>query len=182
MDFAEGNLQFSFDSSWQVVKYDDTPLYRAGVGVIPETKAVDFIGLRKGTLFLVEVKDFREHRIENEYRLTEGELAVEIAQKVRDSVAGLVGAHRTTADPASIAPLVRVLVKADSEIKVVIWLEHDLPEYPSKREKVKMSVEGNAFKKKLRWLTPKVFVANVNNNVLQEAGMTVRNLPRSPQT
>lgn len=181
MDFDEGSLRFSFDSSWQVVKYDDTPLYRDGVGVIPFTKAVDFIGLRKGTLFLVEVKDFREHRIENERRLTEGELAVEIAQKIRDSIAGLVGAHRTAANPEAVAPFVRVFVKADSEIKVVIWLEHDLPEYPSKREKVKMSVEGNAFKKKLRWLTPKVFVANVNHNVLQEAGMTVRNLPHVSQ-
>jgi hypothetical protein len=182
MDFDEGNLKFSFDASWQVVKYDDSSLYRKGVGILRGTKAVDFIGLQKETVFFIEVKDFRGHRIENQNRLIGGDLAIEIGQKVRDSVAGLIGAHRTSSDAETISPFVRVLLDSDSEIKVVVWLEHDLPDYLPKREKVKMSVEGNVFKQKLRWLTSKVLLSQVRDNVLKQSGLTVRNLPFAPQT
>ena len=178
MDFNEGSLQFTFDASWNVFKYDDTPDYRKGIGALPETKAVDFIGVQRHVLFFIEIKDFRGHRIENQDRLLKGHLAIEIGQKVRDSIAGLVSAHRAASNQDAFSPYVRPLFNLDDEIRVIVWIEQDLPNYNPKREKARKSVEGNVFKQKLRWFTSRVLVSNVDNNPLQQSGLTVRNLAR----
>ncbi len=175
MDFDEGNLHFSFDDTWQVIKYDDTELYREGVGRLQGTKAIDFLGLRENDLFLIEAKDFRGYRIENQKRVFSGDLAIEIGQKVRDTVAGLLGAYRNSDPSVNINEYFHAL--CNSEIKVVIWLEQDIPSYLPKREKVKKSVEGNVFKQKTNWLTSKVFVLNMNENILSQSGLSVSNLP-----
>jgi len=63
------------------------------------TKAVDFVGVRGGSLFFFEVKDFRGYRIENTRRQRE-ELPLEIGLKVRDSLAGVAGAYARTGGAA----------------------------------------------------------------------------------
>ena len=59
-----------------------------------------FLGIwNKSELYLIEVKDFRHHRIETRDRLLKGELAAEVAQKVRDSLSCIIGAYRTSENP-----------------------------------------------------------------------------------
>src|SRR5580692_8886295 len=71
--FEEGHLRFRFDSSWYAIKYDEHPDYRERIERLDGTKAVDFVAVhRDSQLFLIEVKDFRGHRIENQPRLREG--------------------------------------------------------------------------------------------------------------
>ena len=93
--FDEERQRFTFDDQlWIVVKYDQCADYLKKIAKLPETKGVDFIGrLRQadGILYWIEAKDFRGYRIQNKRRLSDGELAIEVAQKLRDSIAGVVG-------------------------------------------------------------------------------------------
>lgn len=58
--FKEGKLQFTFNDSWLVRKYDAHTFYRgfSGVGM----KGVDFIAVRPRELLLIEVKNYRHIR------------------------------------------------------------------------------------------------------------------------
>jgi hypothetical protein len=179
MDFVEGYQQFSFDDDrWVVFKYDDETAYRKRIGELSGTKAVDFVGMHNGDLFLIEVKDFRNHRIENQARLTSGDLAIESGQKIRDTVAGIIGAYRTS-DPQKWSEFARSMTDSRKAIRVVVWLEYDLPEKYIQREKVRASVETAIYKQKLSWLTSRVLVTNQANNGVPD--LVVRNLPHLQQ-
>ena len=87
-------LRFRFHDTWVAIKYDDHGDYNERIERLPETKAVDFVAvLDQRSLYFIEAKDFRGHRIENRDRVHDGELAIEVAQKVRDTIAGIVAAH-----------------------------------------------------------------------------------------
>ena len=61
----EGFLDFNFGVRWGVFKLDEHHDYRKRMEKVNETKAVDFVGiLDEQELYLIEVKDFRQHRIE----------------------------------------------------------------------------------------------------------------------
>jgi len=172
--WAEGKLSFDFEPTWHAVKWDDNPAYRDGLGRVTGCKAVDFCGLRDGALYLIEVKDFRGHRIENKERLVEessDSLADEVAHKVCDTVAGLVGAHRTRPGDETIwKPFGEALADLKIEIRVVLWLEEDGRRGPGRG----MSL-ADRIKQKLRWLTTRVILANQSLGKAPP-GLTVRNL------
>lgn len=175
--FEEGALAFEFGERWEIFKLDEHSDYRERIGKIEGTKAVDFLGiLDERELYLIEVKDFRQHRIETRDRLLTGELAIEIAQKVRDSLAGIIGAYRTSSVSSHWQPYARLLHDTRATIKVVVWLEYDLPPHPVPRKKALASVGTNVFKQKLKWLTSQVFVYNTHDARLPD--LTVINLPR----
>ncbi|TAK33209.1 MAG: hypothetical protein EPO28_17320 [Saprospiraceae bacterium] len=100
MEFAESGLKFTFaETHWQVIQFDKNINYEKLADVVQETKAIDFLGVYQlKKLVLFEIKSFRHHRIENKPRLKAGadELTTEIAQKVRDSVAAIIGAGRNS--------------------------------------------------------------------------------------
>jgi hypothetical protein len=177
MDFEEGCLRFSFGNEWRVIKYDDSPVYREHISKLPETKAVDFIGLHAGDLFLIEVKDLRGFRIQNQARLTSGDLAIEVGQKVRDTLAGIIGAYRTASEPETWQDFANLLTNRAKKIKVIVWLEYDQPIHHRDRQKVEAGVEGNLIKKHLRWLTAQVIVCNQAGRPLEH--LNVANLPRT---
>jgi len=125
------------------------------------------------------VKDFRNYRIENRPRLEEGTLSIELGQKVHSSIACLVGFYRTaTTTPNPWAPFVHLLSNRSKPVKVVLWLEHDLPSDPIGRRKALHSVGVNKYKPRLRWFTPYVFISSLDANILDN--VQVRNLPRPP--
>jgi hypothetical protein len=90
-----GDLTGTFDEGWRVSKYDEWGHYRNQfIKVCEGVKAVDVLALEpKVCCWLVEVKDYRRHA-----RTKPSELAEEVAEKVRDTVAGLVGAQFCAAD------------------------------------------------------------------------------------
>ena len=92
----EGKLTFSFSRNCAACKYDEWSFYRnlfqrAADG----TKAVDMICIENGAVWLIEVKDYRQHR---QMRLID--LASVIARKARDTLAGLAAASRNANDDA----------------------------------------------------------------------------------
>jgi len=87
----EGSIEYVFDDSWTVSKYDQWPFYRKHfVTAFGGAKAVDVMAQDPDdTLWLVEIKDYSSHD-----RTKRLDLCDEISIKVRDSLAGVVAAAK----------------------------------------------------------------------------------------
>lgn len=175
IEHDEGDLRFAFDGEWKVLKWDAHPAYLGGLQQIQGTKAVDFVGLYIGDPWFVEVKDFRSYRIKNKNRLTSGELAREVACKVRDTLASMIWAcGRAPLDDHKLGAFVRPLVSGGHKVPVVLWLEEDRPAAPPEA-----SALGQAIKKELVWLNPRVIVASLAlAQTTPVGGLTVTSLSR----
>lgn len=122
----EGNLEHRFEHGWLASKYDEWPFYQEHFkDALGGNKAVDFVAhdLAAGTLWLVELKDYRLHP-----RTKVVGLAEETAAKVRDSLAGLVAAATWHSDHARLADARHHL--GARKLRVVLQLEQ--PARPSK--------------------------------------------------
>lgn len=122
---TEGKLAFTFPAGWVVSKYDDWTHYRKQfIKVCNGVKAVDVLALEPETCcWLLEVKDYREH-----VRTKTIDLADELADKIRDTLAGIMSAQYNANDyqeRASAKQAVRM-----SRLRVVLHLEQ--PTKPSK--------------------------------------------------
>lgn len=178
MSFAhdEDKLRFSFDDNWKILKWDSHAAFLNGLGRVQETKAVDFVGLYIGDPFFIEVKDFRGHRIKNKDRLSNGDLAREVACKVRDTVAAMIWAcNRVPLDQSELRGYLRPLLQGGKKVPVVLWLEEDRPLAPALA-----SALAEAIKRELTWLNPHVVVtcrSLADKKPLH--GLTVTSLPDS---
>ncbi|MFO0592641.1 MAG: hypothetical protein U0441_34170 [Polyangiaceae bacterium] len=176
--WVEGFLSFDFDGTWHAVKWDDSDAYRSGVGRI-QKRAVDFCGVRRGDVYLIEVKDFRGHAIANKPRLTgddEEGLASEVAHKVCDTIAGLVGARRMRlTEEETFRPFGEGLASSKTDVRVILWLEADDALYAGTKATL-----ADRLKRKLRWLTSKVSIASTRE-AQRPPGLTVTNLKGAGQ-
>ena len=86
---SEGDLTFQFPNDSHVGKYDDWVFYRKQFSKIPGTKAVDFVCVYGAECWLIEAKDYRFHP-----RTKPTNIAHEVAQKARDTLAGLAASRR----------------------------------------------------------------------------------------
>lgn len=81
----EGCLKFQFEEASIPWKYDDSSFYRNQFqSFAGGAKGVDFLCHTRNTLWLIEVKDYRAHERQKSQDLSE-----EVAEKVRDTLAGL---------------------------------------------------------------------------------------------
>lgn len=125
MKIQEGHLEFDFltDNGSLVSKYDEWRFYRNHfISVTNGTKAVDFIYVDKAnnTTWLIEVKDYRHPDTE---LIKPSELADMVAQKVRDSLAGLAAARCNANDPEERA-FSKAALRMD-QIRVVLHMEQN---------------------------------------------------------
>lgn len=117
----EKDLLFEFGPGWSVVKWDDDAAYKRLDKRLPGTKAVDFLAVYGQKLYFIEVKDGRKDEAAFRHRLKTGELFLEVGQKVRDSMAGLVGALHVASHDEKWEPFRQALL--NPPIRVVLWLE-----------------------------------------------------------
>jgi hypothetical protein len=145
-------------------KYDDSRFYRKEAvslqgeieGVPHSTKSVDLVELHYRTgLLLLEAKDFRGQRIANKPRM-QGEVAVEAAVKVRDTVAALVGASRKPVTEFTSEALAAALQRG-KDVTVILWLEDDTFR-DFQRAKQKLGALNGVLKARLAWLNVRTFV------------------------
>lgn len=168
---TEGDLVFTFDAEWTLVlKWDDTAAFKNGLcKQIPGSKAVDFVGVRGGTVFLIEVKDYRgsEHTPITRSTLRDGgeDLISAVAAKVRDTVAGLVGTARLDRS-RDAALLAHALVDPKPELCVTLWIEHAAtlpnvkPSVQEQRNKARGGVEFDRLQAAVRWLGARTMICS----------------------
>lgn len=120
----EGRLAFNFSNVDFATKYDDWVHYRNQYNsACGGSKAVDFVVLKDGVTWLIEVKDYRSGD-----RTKSIDLADEVMLKVRDTMAGLVSTHfvGTRASEAEVASA----AISSSQLRVCLHLEQ--PKKPSR--------------------------------------------------
>jgi hypothetical protein len=194
---VEGRLVFEFGPRWQVEKYDEHPIFLNGIRGLQRrtlcsekdchgevycqvcgkeaaagTKAVDILGHHEDQLYFIEIKDFRGYRIENKRRLRDGDLAFEVALKVRDTLAGLAGTLDAGGAPRWHAWAAPVFKRRP---KVVLWLEEEAGSDPFGVERQRASTLEDTLKKPLRWLNPHVSVKSLRLSP-PVPDLTVRNM------
>lgn len=176
--FDEDRICFTFDpNAWRAIKWDDDPAFIAGVQTltgeltdtqknikVPHgTKGVDFIGLHQGSLYFFEVKDFRGYAAANAYR-QETELPLEIGLKVRDTIAGLIGAHHLK--PTEwISQAAALLADRSRPVRVIAWIVEDAPKTSRERRvhAKTTNVRSHQLQRRLSWLTRHAWVEDPLN-------------------
>jgi hypothetical protein len=185
----QSSLSFNFaESVWSnVIKYDsetDTPQndYERIRNAIEETRAVDFIGIYKQReLTFIEVKNLKFYRIESKDRLSDTEtgtekLDFEVAKKVRDTFAGIVGGIRYSANENDCwQNYWQFIGNKKKDIRVILWLEQDRPD--DRQKKPRQLTLNKKLQNRLIWLTKNVRVFNIDNHDYGN-DLIVTNLPR----
>lgn len=116
----EGSLTFTFPADSCVSKYDEWSFYRNQFNsAFGGTKAVDIVYADSGQAWLIEVKDYRANR-----RTKTIDLGDEIAEKVRDSLVGLVAAQCNANDMQEKGIAKKML--SSKKIRVVLHLEQPI--------------------------------------------------------
>lgn len=167
-DFIESNINFSFNSSWSVVKFDGHQAHKKVEKRLKPTKAVDFLGIyNNAQLFFVEVKNYRGHTGDGttqEVLQRDGEeLMHRIAIKIRDTIASSTASSRFSTNDKDFFTQVNQLLLDDSKKMVIIaCIEYDAKN--EKERKVQMSIWQQKLKQKLSWLHAiKVSINSVDN-------------------
>jgi len=174
----EQHLRFRFSAPWTAVHYDSHPDRRKLASCIGSTKGVDFIGiLNRSDLYLIEVTDFRGHPSAGMPRNVEA-LAAEMAQKVRDTLPGIVGGARASANQMFWGGYAKALVGSKNCLRVILWLEDSRP---MQDHHGYASVVSRKIKEKLRWLTAQVTVASQRLPGSVPPHLSVSNLPGAGQ-
>lgn len=184
MELTEQNITFIFeDAHWVDVRdFDKTNPDYSKMEKLNGTKAIDIIGYHteKG-IFLIEVKDFRRHRVENKDRIIKLELFEEVGQKVKDSLACILAAARnSTHDQDYWKRQIDRILNPRHQVTVMLWMEEDRnvdfgrPAL-EKRKKVNKSFFKNDLKQKVSWLTSRVEIVNSQkDSTLQRLNLVVR--------
>lgn len=192
--FDEGAIRFVFGARWVVEKWDGSTVYTRGVGVLngaltgsggaqrsEGTKAVDFVGVLDGEqLYLFEVKDFRAYGIENKKRQLD-ELPLEIGLKVRDTIAGIAGAHAKMSGPTWVEQCGKALGSQRQQVRVVVWIVDDVlrPHEHRGKRAARNSQRTKQLQQKLGWLTSRVLVEDPLDN--ESPDVIASNLPGAGQ-
>lgn len=172
MIFKFGALEIRLNNEWVGSQWDDEDAFKEGIGRLKDTAALDLVAVRaRDTAVYIEVKDYRGHAVEHETELADATLSHWVARKVRDTLAGLVGAlaltkPRTNWKDLALAPGIA------NNIVVIFWVECSPGWARKDASKALLSVLTNKLQRDLRWLTHKVFVvADANENPLHGEGV-----------
>lgn len=173
-------IRFEFGESWTIVeKWDDADAFRRGVCRLQDSKAVDIVGVRDGNLYLIEVKDYRGYAIESKARQPD-ELPLVIGCKVRDTIAGLVGASRMAPTPW-LNTCAGLLQDKRQRVYVVAWVADPdpRPAEPIQKRDTWMKTRRDRVKQRLSWLTTYVQVESPFNGRVGD--VVAQNLPGAGQ-
>lgn len=187
-------IRFEFGDSWILAeKWDESRTFREGIEKLQGqwfdknkrelvrvgTKAVDIVAVREGGLYLIEVKDFRGYPIETKWRQTL-ELPVTIACKVRDTIAGLIGAGKLGTAPW-VESCARLLIEREPRVHVIAWIaDPDLrAAEPIGKREAWQKTRSDQLKQRLSWLTPYVTVTSPFDSRVND--VVAKNLPGAGQ-
>ncbi len=183
----EGDLDFTFDAGWTVFRHwDAQSVYIALNDQVPGSRAVDIVGVRDRprAIYLIEIKDYRTSEAQPSTRkklANDGrDLAAIVATKVRDTVAGLIGAARQERDD----DWSRTHDALAEHVWVVLWIEHTsltaLNSVRDRRNKGEAVVLKRSIATRCRWLRAQVEVCSRGGSCLP--GLTVKSVAGAART
>lgn len=162
--FTESGL--SFDFNIETVKYDDDSYYKK---VGKDMKAVDFLSYDSigKKLLMIEVKNFEGHegdRVCRERLSPEGEdpLDLEIAEKVRDTIAVLFGISKSLGKTEPLNQYYEYMINKEVKVIVIAFIEGKLTNY-KKGHKDGASGLKRKIKKRVGWLNCEVMVLDTES-------------------
>lgn len=125
----EGGLQLTFHAQ-RVIRWDQHRAYERGLRLVQGTRAADFcVQLTDGSPAVLEITDYRGHHLGaggGREAIRSGVLIDETAEKVRDSLAGIIwAAQRDLGDPPTEPFAQSMLNPRDRKLLVVLWIEDD---------------------------------------------------------
>jgi hypothetical protein len=171
---VEGQLLFEFEkASWSAVKWDEEIAYLHGLQPTG-AKAVDILATQnRSAVYMIEVKDPRGHWIEYRDNNPIEKLAEIVANKVRDTISGIVYARDRHPGDHLITHLKSLFRERSAKPVVVLWLE-GIELQPAMATSLTSLIE-----RKLHWLKPKVVVTS-RKLWAGFAGLRVRSLAGAP--
>ncbi|NLN47495.1 MAG: hypothetical protein GX154_00010 [Clostridiales bacterium] len=180
MIIKEGNLQFEFTEGVKAIKFDETSYYRKYKDCMPGNKGIDILAYNDLHFTFIEIKDFEsyENNKENIKRLmtskneTETEtLDDEISRKVRSTVAAVFGSHiNQDKELDEYFEALKGKVSNTNEfiptIDIILFIEGDVSKMVRKkglRQETTVAFRAiqDSLKKKLKWLTGRISVENI---------------------
>lgn len=179
-EFRESGLIFRFNDQWEIYQLDKETDYLAKIcKQIPGTKSIDFIGYNatEHILLFIEVKSFRGYGNHTNMQRLDGkhdDITTEVAQKVRDSLATIIGSARHSTNLPEIWKKYVTHINNNKSLKVIAWVELDVSiENLLARAKINMHTRRNELRKRLTWLTSDVQIMNTKKYNNEIAGMEV---------
>lgn len=119
VEITEGSLVLELDAE-RVLKWDDHQAFVQGIRKLPHTRGVDVCAsVTGGGAVHIELKDYRAATMP-----PSAELARAIAEKVRDSLAGLVWACRRGLGEAFHEKLAGEFLASPKQ-RVIVWIEQN---------------------------------------------------------
>lgn len=154
---TEGKLTFDFPDNWQASKFDEWSFYRNQFQkVCGGAKAVDMLAIAPQVCcWTIEVKDYRQHR-----RTKAIDLAEEIAEKVRDSLAALVAA-RVNTDDADEKAMAEAALRCP-RLRVVLHLEQPTQHSKSFPRAIDPAKVQQRLKQLIKAIDPHPLVLEIN--------------------
>ncbi len=168
---TEGQLIFGFDSTLSTIKYDDSSYYKRHFQnkCHTENKAVDIIAYNKEFVWLIEIKDFRNHGRSKEQSLCE-----ELSQKIRDTLAGLFGAKFYPSHSYDEKLFFKGIL-ACQRIYFVLHMEQD--HNPSKSRRIYDPADiKQKLKSTLKAINPRILIINKDVQQSDEIPWSVQQL------
>ncbi len=173
---TESGIAFRFFC--ETVKYDETQFYKKYANKLEEMKAVDFLSVSKNggqtILYLMEVKNFdiisKEEKSERLNPEGKDPLHIEIAQKVRDSLSGLVGASSFFVKQCALElkPYYRLIQEGlpmKSRLVVVAFIEGNLSGYKKGFTTAELGLQRR-IERALKWMRCDVQI--LNSRILED--------------
>lgn len=170
----EARLTLRFGDGWSAVKWDAVPgkdppphPYREGIeklngrldGRSESSKAVDVVAASPSPLLvLIEIKDFRTVHGSDGHAgaLAFGgrwqELPLEIALKVRDTIAGIYGVVQRN-NPEAVAAWCRGALGKDIKVVALVLQDTERPREPRSKRAARDSEMLTSLRRHLAWLT-----------------------------
>lgn len=179
---VESRLDFTFDETFHVVKFDSTDFYKMFYSSMPNGKGVDFIADSEERLIFMEVKNCAGYESDAVWRTQTDHLVlkrndkaidesfdIEVSKKVLCTIACLFGAnsrYRLETSPDELRPFFHSMSSAkysagSKRIEVILFLEGDFGS-KSRPKKIIMKRIQEKIAEKLKWLNCTVRVVDSN--------------------
>jgi len=174
IEFEESRLKFTFDKNWKIFKLDEN-IDCKQIKKLDGTKDVDFLGILNDNIYFIEVKNFKNYMLENQDKLKNygNSLMIEVGQKVKDSLACIVGAKRNSiTDKPLWNNILKIISDEQKSLNIVLWLEMDnfvnqdnniRNSNQNKRNIVNNRSYESRLKEKLSWLTNYISILKTDN-------------------